>query len=54
MTLSVYCEQMNLDVTEAHSALEQAGMTVNADMTLREIADTGRIHPSDIRRLLEH
>jgi hypothetical protein len=53
MSLSVYCERMNLDVAKACTLLEQAGMTVNTEMTLREIADLSQSHPSDIRRMLE-
>ncbi len=53
MSLSVYCEQTNLDVTKACTLLEQAGMTVTTDMTLRQIADIGQVHPSEIRRILE-
>ncbi|MFC1764822.1 DUF4405 domain-containing protein [Planctomycetota bacterium] len=53
MTLSAYCEQKGLDLSKACAILEQAGMTVNPKMTLREIANTGQAHPSEIRGLLE-
>lgn len=53
MTLAVYCDEMNLDPSEARSILEQAGMTVDMQMTLRDIANAGQVHPSDIRHLLE-
>jgi hypothetical protein len=52
MTLSDYCTQMEIDLTEACAILEQAGMTADANRTLREIASTGQVHPSEIRRLL--
>ncbi len=53
MSLADYCEAMNLDPAEARSILEQAGMSVDVQMTLRAIANAGQVHPSDIRRLLE-
>jgi len=53
MTLSEYCTQREIDLSQACVILEQAGIAADADRTLREIASTGQVHPSEIRRLLE-
>ena len=53
LSLSRYCEQMNLDFAKACAVLEQAGVSVDTDMTLRQIANLMQLHPSDVRHLLE-
>ena len=53
MTLSSYCAQMNLDLSQACAVLEQAGVTVDKGMTLRQIANVMQVHPADIRHMLE-
>jgi len=53
MTLKQYCEQMNLDLDTAIKKLKDAGFTVNADLTIRDIADSTGVHPSEIRNILQ-
>lgn len=53
MTLKEYCGQMGLDVNTAVQKLQDAGFKAGPDMTLRGIADTAGVHPSQIRTLLE-
>jgi len=53
MTLKDYCAETGIDVATALEKLRQAGLKPTETMTLREIADTGNLHPSQIRTLLE-
>jgi hypothetical protein len=53
MTLKQYCEQMDLDLNAAEKKLKAAGFTVGADLTIRDIADSTGIHPSEIRTIIE-
>ncbi|MBW7992237.1 MAG: DUF4405 domain-containing protein [Planctomycetes bacterium] len=53
MTLNSYCNQMGLDVNEAVKKLQNAGFKASSDMTIRNIADSTGVHPSEIRTLLE-
>jgi hypothetical protein len=53
MTLKEYCNQMGLDVNAAVKKLQEAGFKAGPNMTIRGIADTAGIHPSEIRMLLE-
>jgi len=53
MTLKQYCEQMDLDLDTSVKKLKEAGFTVNADLTIRDIADSTGTHPSDILNILE-
>jgi len=53
MTLSSYCSQMSMDVNEAVKKLQDAGFKASPDMTIRGIADSAGVHPSQIRTLLE-
>jgi hypothetical protein len=53
MTLKVYCDQMGLDVHKAVKQLQDSGFKAGPDMTIRSIADTAGVHPSQIRSLLE-
>jgi len=53
MTLREYCEQMDLNMSTAIKKLEGAGLKAGPDMTIRSIADSAGIHPSEIRNVLE-
>jgi len=53
MTLKEYCSQMGFDVNTSVKKLQDAGFKASPDMTIRVIADTAGIHPSEIRTLLE-
>ncbi len=53
MTLKLYCEQIDMDVNEAVKKLQDAGYKAGPDMTIRSIADSKDVHPSEIRNLLE-
>jgi hypothetical protein len=53
MTLKEYCSQMGFDVNTAVKKLQDAGFKASPDMTIRGIADTVGVHPSQIRTLLE-
>jgi hypothetical protein len=53
MTLAQYCEQAGIETKTALDKLHQAGLTATETMTLREIADSGNLHPSAIAGLLE-
>ncbi len=52
MTLKQYCEQINLDVDEAVKKLKDAGFTAKPEITIRNIADSAGVHPSEIRTVL--
>jgi hypothetical protein len=52
-TLKGYCEQIGLDVTVAVEKLQAAGFKADPDMTIRAIADSAGVHPSEIRVVLE-
>ena len=53
MILKEYCNQMGLDVNMAVQKLQDAGFKASPYMTIRVIADTAGVHPSEIRILLE-
>lgn len=53
MTLKEYCANAEIEVDTAIEKLRQAGLKPSQSMTLREIADTGNLHPSAVRQLLE-
>ncbi len=53
MTLKEYCVNTGLDVDEAVKKLQDAGFKASSDMTIRTIADSTGVHPSEIRTLLE-
>ena len=53
MTLKLYCEQTDMDVNEAVKKLQDAGYKADPDMTIRNIADSKGVHPSEIRNLIE-
>jgi len=53
MTLNAYCNGNGLNVNEAVKKLQSAGFKASSDMTIRNIADSTGVHPSEIRTLLE-
>jgi hypothetical protein len=53
MTLKQYCEQMDLDLDTSVKKLKEAGFTVSAEMTCRDIADSTGAHPSEILDILQ-
>lgn len=53
MSLKQYCTESGLDLDAAMEKLRKAGLEPSEEKTLREIADTGGIHPSELRGLLE-
>jgi len=53
MTLKEYCSQTGFDVNTAVKKLQDAGFKASPDMTIRGIAATVGVHPSQIRTLLE-
>lgn len=52
LTLRQYCEQQNLDLAKTLQELREKGFRAETDMTIREIAATGGVHPSAMRDLL--
>jgi len=52
LTLRQYCEQQNLDLQKAVEKLQEKGFKPEPDMTMREIAATGGVHPSAMRDIL--
>jgi hypothetical protein len=52
LTLRQYAQQQNLDGQIAVQKLREKGFTATPEMTLREIAGTGGVHPSALRDLL--
>lgn len=52
MTLRQYCEQQGLDLEKTVQKLHEKGFKAEPDMTVREIAATGGVHPSVMRDLL--
>jgi hypothetical protein len=52
LTLRQYAGQQNLDLEQAVQKLREKGFTATPEMTLREIAGTGGVHPSALRDLL--
>jgi hypothetical protein len=53
MTLEQYCTRAGLDLDRAVEKLRKDGLQAAAQMTIREIADSGGLHPSEVRALLE-
>lgn len=53
MTLRQYCEQSGMGLSKAIDTLKDAGYQAGPDMTMRAIADSAGVHPSEIRRLFE-
>lgn len=52
LTLRQYCDQQNLDPAQIIGKLRENGFKAELDMTMREIADTGGVHPSAMRDIL--
>lgn len=52
-TLEAACLEMQLDVQKAIESLKDKGIQASADQTIRQIADTNGIHPSEIRQHLQ-
>ncbi len=52
LTLRQYCGQQGLDLAKTVQKLREKGFQAEADMTIREIAATGGVHPSAMRDLL--
>ncbi len=53
MTLAQYCDQAGIETETALNKLRQAGLTATETMTLRDIADSGNLHPSAVGDLLK-
>lgn len=53
LTLKEYCGEISLDVDTAVKKLRDAGYNARPEMTIRGIADTAGVHPSQIRTILE-
>jgi hypothetical protein len=53
MTLRQYCEQAGLDVDTAVGKLKKEGFQAQAEMTIRQIADSVGAHPSEIRGVID-
>ncbi|MBP7051017.1 MAG: DUF4405 domain-containing protein [Phycisphaerae bacterium] len=52
LTLRQYCEQQDLDLEKTVQKLRDKGFKGDPDMTVREIAATGGVHPSAMRDIL--
>lgn len=52
MTLEEYCTEAGLDLSVAVRKLKDAGFEVEPNMTIRAMADSAGIHPSEIRTVL--
>ena len=53
LTLRQFCEQQNLNLDETIRKLRTRGFKAEPEMTVREIAATGGVHPSAMRDILE-
>lgn len=53
LTLKQYCDQMGLDANACVERLKKAGFEAAPGMTMRAIADTAGVHPSEVRNFLE-
>ncbi len=52
MTLADYCRQEGLEPAKAIEIFRNRGLTVQPDMTMRQIADLAGVHPSQLREML--
>jgi len=52
LTLRQYCEQQSLDLQDSVQKLREKGFQADSEMTVREIAETGGVHPSAMRDIL--
>ncbi|MBN1804222.1 MAG: DUF4405 domain-containing protein [Sedimentisphaerales bacterium] len=53
LTLKQYCEQAGLDVDTAVRKLNDSGYKASPNMTIRAIADSAGVHPSQVRAVIE-
>lgn len=53
LTLRQYCADLGIDVSAGVNKLKEAGFEANPDMTIRAIADSAGVHPSEIRTVFE-
>jgi hypothetical protein len=53
LTLREYCTQQGLDLQKTLQTLREKGFKAEPDMTIREIAATGGVHPSTMRDMLQ-
>jgi hypothetical protein len=52
-TLKQFCSEEGIDLTSAVLILKNQGYTVRETMTMREIADSKGVHPSELRNILQ-
>ena len=52
-TLQQFCSEEGIDLTSAVLILKNQGYTVRETMTMREIADSKGVHPSELRNILQ-
>ncbi len=52
-TLSQFCAEQGIELSWAISRLQSKGFTARQTMTMREIADSARVHPRELRSLLQ-
>jgi len=53
LTLKQYCEQVGLDVDTAPRKLRDNGFQAAPETTMRAIADSAQVHPSQVRAVIE-
>ena len=53
LTLKQYCQQAGLDVDTAVRKLNDSGYKASPDMTMRAIADSAGVQPSQVRAVIE-
>ncbi len=53
LTLRQYCQQQSLDLEKTLRKLREKGFRAEPDMTVREIAAAGGVHPSAMRDVLK-
>ena len=53
MTLKQYCQQAGLDLDAAVRKLNDNGYKASPDMTMRAIADSAGVRPSQVRAVIE-
>ena len=53
LTLKQYCEQIGLDVDTAIQRLKDKGFQAASETTIRAIADSADVHPSQVRAIIE-
>ncbi len=53
LTLKQYCDQIGMDINASVDKLKKAGFEATPDMTIRAIAETVGVLPSEIRTVLE-